>query len=164
MRAHQILVRKVEPWWCYGSRNHILRTFKEILVMWTTRRTIGEDQRWLSAAACATAALGIISRCRGNIAHIDDIEFRYIDTKFHRRRTIQDRQLAMPEVFFAFHAQVIRHLGSMLARFNVMQIGSRGAIEIDEESVRVLSLTRLPGDADRIMKCLGTVASYPDHR
>src|SRR5205814_2735268 len=125
-----------------------LRTFKEILVMRTTRGTIGEDKRWLSAAACATTALGIISWCRRNIAHIDNIEFRYIDAKFHRRRTIQDRQFAMPEVFFALHTQIIWHLGSVLARFNIMQIGGCGAIEIDEEGVRVLSFTRLPGDAD----------------
>src|SRR2546426_5541405 len=164
MRSHEILVRQVESCRRDSSCHHVLWPFKEILVVRTPRGTVRKNERRLPASASATAALSIIGRRWRYVTHVDNIQLCDINAKLHRRRTIEDGQFAVPELFFALLAQVIGYLGGVFTRLQVMQVSGCSAVEFDEEGIRAPPLARFFGHADGIMKCLCTLACYPYHR
>ena len=71
----------------------ISRMFEEILVVRTTEGAVGEHQSRLSAATCATAALGVVRRRGRDVAQIDRVQILDVYPQFHRWRTEQDGQL-----------------------------------------------------------------------
>ena len=85
-------VGKVEQGRAHLAMDHCLGVTEEILVVGALRRAVGQGKGGLTAPPGPATALGIVCRGRRDVPEVDGVERRDVDTKFHRRRTEEDRQ------------------------------------------------------------------------
>src|SRR5437899_12197086 len=116
MCLDQVFVCKVDARWEDRARDHLLSVTKEMVVVGIAIIGEGKHQRRSPAAPGASAALCIIGRRRRNVAKMDSGEVADVDSKLHRRRTEENRQLAFPELFLALDSKIHWHLAGVLGR------------------------------------------------
>src|SRR5690606_32708699 len=118
------------------AMHHRLWVAEEVLVVRALRGAVRQHQRSLSAAARATAALRIVRGRRRDVAQVDGVQRRDIDTKFHRRRAEEDRQeavgLADLAQVFLVGAQLLAFLQAeaeaLLAHRPLLAVDLRGVL------------------------------------
>jgi len=92
MAAQQSLVGQIESRWSDRTGNHVLRAPEVVLVVGVPGRTVGEHEGGLSRPSCPTAALGVVGRGGGHVAHVDGVQFGDIHAQFHGGRAEHERQ------------------------------------------------------------------------
>ena len=92
MAVDQIPVRELENRRTYLAVDHRLGVAEEVLVVRALRRRVRDDQGRLSAAARASAALGVVRRRGRHVAHVDRVQCRDVDAELHRRGAKEHRQ------------------------------------------------------------------------
>src|SRR5579859_5522390 len=90
--------------------NHSFLAAEVELVVRRTVRTVRDDQRWLTAAASATTALGVVRGRWRHIAHVHCIQVTDIDAELHCRRAVQDWERAGPKLVLASNTDFVRDL------------------------------------------------------
>ena len=73
MALDEVRVRKVDRGRDYDAIDHGTWSLEEILIVRALGGAVGHNQRRLTAAAGTSAALGVIGRCRGHVAQVNDV-------------------------------------------------------------------------------------------
>jgi hypothetical protein len=161
MGQHQVFVAEIQSRSRDGTGDHPLRTFEEVLVVRIAGGAVGEHQGRLTAAARTSAALGIVRRCWGDVAHVDHVELGDVDAELHGRGAEQHRELGGAERVFALNPGLVGNLSGVLARVEALGLEGDGAVEGLEELIGLSAPLGCVRDADGIMERLGAVARHP---
>ncbi len=172
MTLHQFAVGEIERGRIHLAVHHAYRITEEVLIVRTLRCAIGDDERGLSGASGAAAALRVIGGRGRNVAQINRVERADIDAQFHRRRAEQDRQplkgfaclfqplmpvlLREAEAGLTLHPIFLLDLRGVFARLEVVETVHRilqqrrdVSVEVAEEGIVVgaaqtLAIRKLP--------------------
>ncbi len=161
VRAHEVLVGQIQPRWRDRSRDHRVLMAEEVLIVRAARGAIREDQCGLPAPARPAAALRVIGGRGRHVAQVDHVELGDVHAQLHRGRAIEDGQTSLAELALALLAQLVGHLGGVLARLHAAQVGGDSTVELHEERIRGGGLRRWVGNADGIAEGLTPRASSP---
>ena len=134
VRPNQVFVGQVESRRRDRAEDHQFRALEEVLVVRTAGRAVGGDESGLAAAAGASAALGIVGRCRWHVAQAHGVELRDIDAKFHRRRAVEQRQFGFAELVFALDAHFGWNLSRVLLGTQAAKPSRGLSVEISQSS------------------------------
>ena len=145
MAVNQVPVCELENRRTYLSVDHCLGIAEEVLVVGALRRRVRDDQGGLSAAARASAALGVVRRRRRHVAHVNRVQCRDVDAEFHRRGAEEHRQEAigftgLPESFLVgrkLFTLALAEAESLLPDFTVVGIDLGGVLARLEPEERV---------------------------
>ena len=145
MAVDQISVRELEDRRTYLAVDHRLGVAEEVLVVGALRRRVRDDQGGLTAAARASAALGVVRRRGRHVAHVDRVQCRDVDAELHRRGAKEDRQepiglAGLPESLLVrrqLFALAITEAEALLPDFAVVGIDLGGVLAGLEPEERV---------------------------
>jgi len=143
--------------------DHQFGPLEKVLVVRAAGGAVGKDDGGLTAAAGASAALGVIGWRRRHIAHIDHIELVDVHAQFHGRRAIEDRQPGGLETLLAFLPQFIGDLCGMFPRFKAGGPGGGLAVVVEKIGIGAAACGGKMGDTDGIVKGPAAVPRVPDH-
>src|SRR5437660_1052004 len=118
--------------------------------MWTPCRAITVNQRRLATTAGASGSLSVIRRCRGNVAHVNDVELSDINTQLHCWRAIENWKGAISKTLLPLLPHLVFNLGCVFTRFEPLKIGYCRAVKANEELVCSASLFRFIWSTNRI--------------
>ena len=141
----QILVEQVQLRWRDDAGDHLVGVAEVVLVMTVAGGAVGGDQRRLAGPPGAAGALRVVRGRGRHVAHRHRIQSRDVHTELHRGRAVQQFQLALAEVLFAFFPDLRRHLRGVLARDQTGQ----GRSDVPVEPDKVVVDARLRGAAER---------------
>src|SRR4029453_1536737 len=106
VRFDQLLIGDVDAWRSNGASDHLLFTAEEVVIVGVAVTGKAQYQCRSTAAARASAALGIVSGRRRYVTHMNRGEILYVDPQLHRRRAEEDGQFARVEIRFAFFSSL----------------------------------------------------------
>ncbi len=120
--ANQVFIGQIEAPGADGAGHHVRRPLEEVLVVGAAGGAIGVDQRRLAAATGPAAALGVVGRRGGDVAHVDRVQLGNVDAQFHRGRAEQQRQDGLAKLLLALFADFTGHLRGVLSGFDALQV------------------------------------------
>ena len=115
VRAEQVFVEQVEARRGDDAGDHLVGVAEVVLVVAVAGSAVGGDQRRLARSACAARALRVVGGGGRDVPHGDGVEAGDVHAEFHRRRAVQQLQLAVAELVLALTAQVGMDLRGVLA-------------------------------------------------
>ena len=125
MTADEVLVGEINGRRIDGASDHARWLREEILVVRRLGRTVGNHQRWLTAAPSAPATLRVVRGRRRYVSHVDRVERGDVHAQFHRRRTEEDRQTrwlqSLAEPRLALLTDFCIHLRRVFSRLQLVK-------------------------------------------
>ena len=113
--AEQVLVEQVEARRGDDAGDHLAGVAEVVLVVAVAGGAVGGDQGGLAGPSGAAGALRVVRGGGRHVAHGDGVEAGDVDAELHRRRAVQQLQLAVAEFVLALAAQSGVDLGGVLA-------------------------------------------------
>ena len=113
--AEQVLVEQVEARRGDDAGDHLVGVAEVVLVVAVAGGAVGGDQGGLAGPSRAAGALRVVGGGGRDVPHGDGVEAGDVDAKLHRRRAVQQLQLAVAELVLALAAQLGMDLGGVLA-------------------------------------------------
>ncbi len=137
--------------------------FEEILIVELPVEQYEKTRRWLAAAARSPAPLGIVSRCRRNVAHIDDVQLPMSTPSSIVGEQYSTRQFCLGGT--VCFTSILRSSGTCAVCSRASrptadwQPAGRSPRRRGWSGRRSLGML---GDPYRIVECLGPVACVPE--
>ena len=140
------------------------RVAEVVGVVSVARGAVGDDERGLPGPAGPARPLGVVGRCRWDIAQADGVEAGDVHAELHGGGAEQERQVARAEGFLALFAHLGGDLGGVLLGLQPAEGLGHLLVERGEEGVDPndgLGVERL---AQRVLSALAPVTGDPADR
>ena len=133
--ADQVFVGQIEAGRGDRSADHVRRAPEVVLVVGVAGRAVGDHEGRLAGAPGPAGPLGVVGWGGRHVAQPDRAQRVDVHPEFHGRRAVQDRQLGLAELVFAFLPFGRRDLGGVFLGAQAGQGHGHAPVQLAEERV-----------------------------